>query len=84
MVGLIKSRRKWIGLVCSHDTDFEDYNVNFVHPSGLSNFYHYPEVKDCCNIEKKDIIKILSPPSLKAGTTRIQYSFAKEELKQMD
>ena len=67
-------------VVDSHDEEFDDFNINFLHPSGFSSFYYYPSVKDTCNIDKHDIIKILSSPSLKPGTQRIQYSFLKKEL----
>ena len=44
----------------------------------------YPEMKDCCNIDNKDIIHILSTPSLKARSRKMQFSFSKKELKYMN
>lgn len=73
----------WIGFIQSFDAEFDDFRIQFLHPSGKSKYYFYPAVEDACNIAADNIIKVLSIPSLNAGTKRIQYSFPKEEVKDM-
>lgn len=77
------NNKKWIGIVESYDIEFDDFKINFLHPSGISKFYSYPLISDTCNVEAKDIIKILDTPELNAGTNRIQYQFSKKNLESM-
>lgn len=75
--------KKWIGIVESYDIEFDDFKINFLHPSGISKFYSYPLSLDTCNVEAKDIIKILDTPTLNTGTNRIQYQFSTKDLEGM-
>ena len=68
------NNQKWIGQISTYDTEFEVYNIKFLYPSGISAFYHYPEIKDHWNISKKNVIHVLTTKSLKAEIRRIQYS----------
>lgn len=72
---------KWIGIVESFNEDFEDYEVNLLIPSGYRKYYCFPKSKYVCHMLKHNILKILSVPTLKAGTSRIQYKFREAELK---
>lgn len=74
------NEKKWIGFVESFEEEFNDYKINFLHPSDFRHYYYYPENKDSCYVPMQNIIKILKDPTLRARTSRIQYCFSKEEL----
>ena len=72
----------WVGFVELCD-EFNDFGVSFLYPSGSWRYYYFPEKKYFCYVDMAYILGILSIPTLKAGTTRIQYEFNKTELKNM-
>ena len=79
----IYNGQKYVGIVESYNSEFEDFLINFMTPKGFSKYYTFPEVKDSCNIISEDIIGTLNCPNLKAGTSRVQYEFKDKELKKL-
>lgn len=74
--------KKWVGFILSYNEEFNDYEVDFLYPSGISEYYHYPEIRDKCHVINEKCLGILDTVTLKAGTRRIQYQFAKAQLTQ--
>lgn len=68
---------KWMGMILSYDEQFEDYEVDFLHPSGINDYYYFPKPVDRCHITIDNIHAIMDNPLLKPGTSRFQYSFSK-------
>lgn len=73
--------RKWVGMVTLFSEEFGDYTVDCMSPSGFCKYYTFPLIKDICLIPEEKVLTILETPSLKQGTTRIQYEFCSKELK---
>lgn len=79
-VAAIYDNSVWYGIVEQYSAEFDDFSINFLHPSptfGASTYY-YPSKKDSCAIPRHNIVCHMSNPTLKGGS-RIQYSFNKEE-----
>lgn len=75
------NNKKWVGLVLLYSEEFDDFKIDFLHPSGYNTYYHFPQMKDECIVSRDSILHILSTPSLNHGTSRIQYKFTEKELK---
>ena len=79
-VGCICNKEVWYGIVEEYCEEFNDFIVNFLHPSGTSGAtaYHYPSTKDSCAVPGHHILTVMSCPSLRGGS-RIQYIFPKKK-----
>ena len=73
---------KYLGLVLSNNEEFDDFEIDFLYPSGLNQNYFFPQRKDKCFVSKDKIMGVLNTPSLRPGTSRIQYVFRKDDLMQ--
>ena len=80
-VGCIYNKKVWYGIVEEYCEEFDDFIVNFLHPSGSSgtSSYYYPSNKDSCAVPGHHILSVMSCPSLRGGS-RIQYIFPKKEI----
>ena len=65
--------KKFIGIVESYNSEYDDYIINFMTPNKLSSFYTFPEIKDSFSVLSEHIIGILTDPEVKAGTSGLQY-----------
>ena len=73
--------KKWVGYVDHQDQEFGDYHIRFLHPSGVSKSYSFPDdVREQCYKGVDQIIGILPNPTV-AGLSRIRHTFPKEKLK---
>ena len=59
-----------MAFISSYDEEFNDFKAKLLYPSGYNKYYCYPETKDSCHLDKKNILKILAAPSLKLGTQK--------------
>ena len=75
--------QKWIGFCTEHNVEYDNYKVDFFNPPGLNTYFYFPQNRDSCYISKDKILGVLTDPKLKAGTSRIQYSFIKDEIKKL-
>ena len=80
-VSCIYDKQVWFGIVEEYCEEFDDYKLNFLHPSGSSGagLYHYPSIKDSCAVPGHHIITVMSCPTLRGGT-RITYIFPQNEV----
>ena len=69
------------GIVEEYCEEFDDFTVNFLHPSGSSGAtaYYYPSKKDSCAVPGHYMLTVMSCPTLRGGS-RIQYIFKKYEI----
>ena len=72
---------KYVGLVLSENEEFDDFEIDFLYPPNANENYYFPQTKDVCFVSSDKVLGILSTPSLKAGTARIQYVFNKKEIR---
>lgn len=72
-VGCVYEEKLWFGQVKNFDEEYGDYNIKFLHPSGIATSYTFPTKEDACQVPTENIIGVL-PAALKGGT-RIQYTF---------
>jgi hypothetical protein len=80
-VAVIYDLNVWYGIVEEHLEEFDDFTVNFLHPSasvGIST-YHHPSNKDSCAVPRHHIVCEMSCPLLKGGS-RLLYSFKQKEV----
>lgn len=80
-VAVIYDINVWYGIVEEYFEEFDDFTVNFLHPSasvGL-NLYHFPSKKDSCAVPRHHIVSEMSYPTLKGGS-RLLYSFPQKEV----
>ena len=75
--------QKFIGIVESYNSEYEDYLIYFMTPKGLSSYYTFPDIKDSVNVISENIIGMLSCPELKTSSSRLQYTFNNKELKKL-
>lgn len=80
-VGCIYEMQVWLGVVEEYSGEFDDFTVNFLHPSvsSGSSSYSFPPKKDSCAVPGHHIVALFSPPSLR-GSIRVQYIFQQNEL----
>ena len=71
----------WYAIVEEYCKEFDDYTVNFLHPSGSSgsSVYYYPSNKDSCTVPGHHILTVMRCPTLRGGS-RIQYIFPLKEI----
>ena len=79
----IYNGQKYVGIVESYNSEFEDFLINFMTPKGFSKYYTFPEVKDSCNMISEVIVGILTCLGLKAGTFMMQHKFKDKGLKKL-
>ena len=80
-VGCIYDMQVWYGIVEEYCEEFDDYTVNFLHPSrsSRSSAYYYSSNKDSCAVPGPHILTVMSCPTLRGGS-RIQYIFPQKEI----
>ena len=80
-VGCICDMQVWYGIVEEYCEEFDDYTVNFLHPSGSSrsSVYYYPSNKDSCAVPGHHILTVMSCPTLRGGS-RIHHIFPQKEI----
>ena len=68
----------WFAMVEESSTEFIDYLVKFMHPTGnkQTHMYVFPEREDKCRIKEEDILCTIEPPQLK--NARGQYLISQE------
>ena len=52
----------WLGMVAQISYEFEDHNINFMHPSGPGKQFHWPTKVDTC--WSSNIVCIIEAPVL--------------------
>ena len=61
--------------------EFGDYDVRFLHPSGVKPAYWFPDdERERCFKTRDQILSVLPNPGLTGGT-RIRYAFLTENVK---
>ena len=81
-VAVIYNINVWFGIVEDFSEEFDDFTLNFLHPSAASlglSFYHFPSKKDSCAVPRYHIVSEMSYPTLKGGS-RLLYSFPQKEV----
>ena len=75
-VWCIYNKEVWYGIVEEYCEVFDDFIVNFLHPSGSSgtSSYYDPSNKDSCAVPGHHILSVMSCPNLRGGS-RSQYTF---------
>ena len=67
----------YLAIILHQDNSLREFQLKFLHPKGLSNFYHWPQHDDKCLLPMKNLLGILSEPPVptnaRATTFKISY-----------
>ena len=58
----------WIGLVAQVFDDDAELEVNFLHPSGPSKGFKWPEKTDLLSVTSSDVLCVIDAPVPRNGT----------------
>jgi len=71
----------WIGIIREVDKEQDDARINFMHPHGPSQSFHWPQVDDMCWVPITHLLCSVDTPTTITGR---QYSITQAEVKKVE
>lgn len=57
----------WVGLVIELSTEYNDVNIQFMHPRGPTKTFYWPRNDDKCWVPAEEIVSIIETPTTNNG-----------------